>query len=158
MLLVLPWVRRTETDPSGRPLPVKLLGPHNAPRGQQRFWCEVHKWCHMYWTSIAGLGPIDATTAIVRAVCLPNGTNSIFKLAPRKPCERLGADSLIYDWPPSLQTHRPQPTDTIRLASDHLAAPPPLHSYSPSFQSGSGGRGCVSAYGGVSAGARPDGQ
>ena len=38
--MVLPWVRRTETDPSGRPLPVKLLGPHNAPRGQQRLWRE----------------------------------------------------------------------------------------------------------------------
>ncbi len=83
MLLVLPWVRRTETDPSGRPLPVKLLGPHNALRGQQRFWREVHKWCHMYWTSIAGLGPNGATAAIATAVYLLNDTNSIFKLIPR---------------------------------------------------------------------------
>ncbi len=82
--MVLPWVvRRAETDPSGRPLPVKLLGPYNAPWGQQIFWREVHKWCHMYWARIAGLRPIGATADIAGAVCLPNDTNSIFKLVPR---------------------------------------------------------------------------
>jgi len=46
----------------------------------------------------------------------------------------------VQPWAFGLQTHRPQPADAARLASDHLAAPPPLQVFRI-LSLGSGGRG-----------------